>query len=100
PLSSSPMSGPGDVARAGPDPFGVASGTPTLFAALVRTMRPKQWVKNLLVIAAPAAAGVIDDQLLEIAAAFVAFCLAASATYLFNDALDAQADREHPTKRH
>jgi decaprenyl-phosphate phosphoribosyltransferase len=69
--------------------------------ALVRTARPKQWVKNVLVFAAPAAAGVLDeaDAILQTSVAFVAFCLAASATYLLNDAADAAADRLHPTKR-
>ena len=70
-------------------------------SALVRTARPKQWLKNVLVFAAPGAAGVLDDwsQLGRTAVAFVALCLAASGTYFLNDALDAEADREHPTKR-
>ena len=51
--------------------------------------------------AAPAAAGVLNegDAILETLVAFVAFCLAASATYFLNDAADAVADRLHPTKR-
>jgi decaprenyl-phosphate phosphoribosyltransferase len=70
--------------------------------ALVRTARPKQWAKNVLVFAAPAAAGVLDDAgaLADTIVAFVAFCLAASATYFFNDSRDAAADRLHPRKRH
>lgn len=70
-------------------------------AALVATARPKQWTKNLLVFAAPAAAGVLDepDVIAESLIAFVAFCLASSATYFLNDALDAEADRQHPRKR-
>lgn len=74
---------------------------PATWRALVRTARPKQWTKNALVFAAPAAAGVLDepDQLLRTLVAFVAFCLAASGTYFFNDALDAHADRLHPTKQ-
>ena len=69
--------------------------------ALLRTARPKQWLKNLLVVAAPGAAGVLTDpdQILRTAVAFVALCLAASGTYFLNDALDVDADREHPTKR-
>ena len=68
---------------------------------MLRTARPKQWVKNVLVFAAPGAAGVLDDpaQLARTVVAFVALCLAASATYFLNDALDAEADRSHPTKR-
>lgn len=69
--------------------------------AVISTARPKQWTKNVLVFAAPAAAGVLDegDALVKTLVAFVAFCLAASATYLLNDAADAAADRLHPTKR-
>jgi decaprenyl-phosphate phosphoribosyltransferase len=69
--------------------------------AIVKTARPKQWTKNVLVFAAPLAAGVLDqrDALLETLVAFVAFCLAASGAYFLNDASDAEADRLHPTKR-
>ncbi len=74
---------------------------PPTWRALVRTARPKQWTKNVLVFAAPAAAGVLDEpkHLVQTLVAFVAFCLAASGTYFFNDALDAHADRLHPTKQ-
>jgi decaprenyl-phosphate phosphoribosyltransferase len=70
--------------------------------ALVRLARPKQWIKNVLVIAAPGAAGVLGerDALVRTAIAFVCFCLAASGTYYLNDALDVDADRRHPTKRY
>lgn len=69
--------------------------------AIVRTARPKQWTKNVLVFAAPAAAGVLDqrDAMLQTLVAFLGFCLAASGTYFLNDANDAEADRLHPTKR-
>jgi len=69
--------------------------------ALLRLVRPRQWIKNLLVFAAPAAAGVLDDpsQLAHSVVVFVAFCLAASGTYCLNDVADAAADRHHPTKR-
>jgi decaprenyl-phosphate phosphoribosyltransferase len=72
-----------------------------LLAGLVRTARPKQWVKNLLVLAAPLASGFIDrdDNLLNALIALTAFCLAASGTYFWNDARDVEADRAHPTKR-
>jgi decaprenyl-phosphate phosphoribosyltransferase len=74
---------------------------PATWRSLLRTARPKQWTKNVLVFAAPAAAGVLDqwDHLAQTLVAFVAFCLAASGTYFFNDALDAHADRQHPTKQ-
>ena len=68
---------------------------------LLTAMRPRQWVKNVLVGIAPAAAGKAFH--LHVAArttvAFIAFCLAASGVYLVNDLLDTDADREHPTKR-
>ncbi|PWV52776.1 decaprenyl-phosphate phosphoribosyltransferase [Nocardiopsis sp. L17-MgMaSL7] len=69
--------------------------------ALVRACRPRQWVKNLLVFAAPATAGTLGDPrtLLLCAASFGLFCLAASGTYLLNDVRDAERDREHPRKR-
>lgn len=69
--------------------------------ALLRLARPKQWSKNLLVVAAPGAAGVLTQAtpLFRTAIAFVCFCLAASSTYFINDAIDVEADREHPRKR-
>lgn len=68
---------------------------------VVRTIRPHQWTKNVLVLAAPFASTRIfeADVLKGAAIAFVAFCLAASSIYLVNDAKDAEADRAHPTKR-
>lgn len=70
-------------------------------AALVRLVRPRQWIKNVLVFAAPAAAGVLDEGefLGRTLVMVLAFCLAASGTYCLNDAADAEADRQHPTKR-
>lgn len=69
---------------------------------ILRTARPKQWLKNVLVFAAPGAAGVLDqfDVFATTVLAFVSFCLAASGTYFWNDVLDVEADRSHPTKRH
>ncbi|HEX9338217.1 MAG TPA: decaprenyl-phosphate phosphoribosyltransferase [Pseudonocardiaceae bacterium] len=68
---------------------------------VLRTMRPRQWVKNVVVLAAPFAAGQVGHSavLRATLVAFVAFCLAASAVYLINDAKDVAADRAHPTKR-
>lgn len=68
---------------------------------LIKTSRPRQWVKNVLVAAAPFAAGVLPSGrvLANVSLAFVAFSLAASAVYLVNDAFDVVADRTHPTKR-
>jgi decaprenyl-phosphate phosphoribosyltransferase len=68
---------------------------------LLRACRPRQWVKNLLVLAVPVAAGALDDGavLLDAALALVAFTLASCATYLGNDVADREADRRHPVKR-
>lgn len=72
-----------------------------MVGGIVQTMRPRQWVKNVLVFVAPAAAGILAHRrpLADSAAAFVVFCLAASGTYCINDVLDRNADRMHPTKR-
>ena len=82
-----------------PPPIAAAGGS--LAGGLLRLARPKQWVKNVLVFAAPGAAGVLQhaDDLAKTVLAFVAFCLAASGTYYLNDAADVEADRHHPTKR-
>jgi decaprenyl-phosphate phosphoribosyltransferase len=73
----------------------------TLAGGLLRTARPRQWLKNVLVFAAPGAAGeLLDGSVLAHAlGAFAAWCLAASGVYFLNDALDAEADRAHPRKR-
>lgn len=70
-------------------------------AALIRASRPKQWLKNSLVLAAPLAAGKLlsDSVAAPVVAAMVAFTLAASGIYLVNDVRDAEADRLHPLKR-
>ncbi len=74
--------------------------TPNL-RRLVAAMRPRQWVKNVLVFAAPVFAGLIGEPevILRTTLAFVAFCFAASGIYLINDVRDAAEDRHHPTKR-
>jgi decaprenyl-phosphate phosphoribosyltransferase len=68
---------------------------------VLKTMRPRQWVKNVLVLAAPFVGGDLFTQgiAIHLAVAFVAFSLAASGIYLVNDANDVAADRAHPTKR-
>lgn len=69
--------------------------------ALLKTMRPKQWVKNIFVFAAL----VFDEKLfqppflLRTAAAFVLFCLISGTVYIINDIADREKDRQHPTKR-
>lgn len=68
---------------------------------LIRACRPRQWVKNVLVVAAPGAAGVLThpEVAWKVAAAFVCFCLLASATYLLNDVRDREEDARHPRRR-
>jgi decaprenyl-phosphate phosphoribosyltransferase len=79
-----------------------APARPLRSPALLRLVRPRQWVKNVLVFAAPFAAGDLleGDVPLRTVAGFAALCLAASGTYCVNDAADAEADRRHPDKRH
>lgn len=73
---------------------------PRLFA-LLALMRPRQWTKNLAVFVGI----VFAQQLFTLASleratlAFLAFCVAASATYILNDILDLENDRQHPAKR-
>ena len=88
---------PPAVPAAAPQPAASSS----LVRGIVRAARPKQWVKNVLVFAAPTAAGVLDSgpALRNTCLAFVAFCLVSSATYLMNDIGDVEQDRAHPTKR-
>ncbi len=68
---------------------------------LLRLFRPKQWVKNGLVFAALLFSGrFVQAASTELALlVFVGFCLASSAAYSLNDALDASQDRRHPKKR-
>ncbi|WP_326690022.1 MULTISPECIES: decaprenyl-phosphate phosphoribosyltransferase [unclassified Streptomyces] len=102
-------------ARGGEEPAGPDLGAPALsspapeagpggFAGcvygLLLTARPRQWIKNLLVVAAPAAAGQLASvaTAARLALVFALFTAAASAVYLLNDARDAEADRAHPDK--
>ena len=96
-MSSTAESSPGEATE-------TVTASGGLVRGVLRTARPRQWVKNVLVLAAPFAAfaaepvfhpGVVFDA----GVAFVAFCLVASAVYLVNDAIDVEADRAHPTKR-
>lgn len=85
----------------------VETGQPpaNLITGVIKAMRPRQWVKNVLVALAPVAAlgGPVHynyaDVATKVGVAFVVFCLAASSIYLINDARDVEADRAHPTKR-
>ena len=82
-----------DVDREAGRPSGLAAG-------LLREARPKQWVKNVLLLAAPGAAGVLTewDSLGPVLLGILAFCLTASGVYYVNDLLDVESDRAHPVK--
>lgn len=69
--------------------------------ALFKSLRPHQWLKNLIVFVPVLTAHKLSDPhaLTAAALAIFAFCLCASAVYLSNDILDLEADRHHPTKR-
>jgi decaprenyl-phosphate phosphoribosyltransferase len=95
--ASSPATAPGAPV---PPPADVPPKRDPLLVGLVKLARPKQWSKNVLVFAAPAAAGVLDNRQWAVDAmfAFACFCLAAAGTYYINDARDVEADRLHPKK--
>jgi decaprenyl-phosphate phosphoribosyltransferase len=78
-----------------------ARSRPALAGAALRACRPRQWSKSVLLLAAPAAAGVLGSATVaaEVVAAVVAFCMLSSATYLLNDVRDVEQDRRHPRKR-
>ncbi|MDQ6747048.1 MAG: decaprenyl-phosphate phosphoribosyltransferase [Candidatus Dormibacteraeota bacterium] len=81
---------------------GLSTSVPARFGVgpVVRLLRPTQWVKNLLVLAAPLFAARLFETpvLVRTVAALVAFCVASSAAYALNDVRDREGDRQHPTK--
>lgn len=67
---------------------------------LVREMRPRHWIKNLLLFLPLLAAHRLDlGAVLPVTVAFLAFSLSASSIYIANDLLDLDSDRRHPEKR-
>lgn len=68
---------------------------------LIRTMRPKQWTKNVVVYAGIVFDGQLFnvDAFLRITLGFILLCLISSSIYLINDLVDIEADRQHPKKR-
>jgi decaprenyl-phosphate phosphoribosyltransferase len=90
------------VSLARPRPAHPRPGGGRLGAGLIGAARPRQWAKNVLVFAAPAAAGVLlqPGVLGRALLVFLAFGLVASGTYYLNDVMDRDADRLHPDKRH
>jgi len=83
-----------------PDAIVTKSGMPRRFRATIRLMRPRQWTKNLALFVGL----VFAQQLFTLRSferafiAFAVFCLASSSIYIFNDLLDLERDRLHPTK--
>ncbi|QMW67818.1 decaprenyl-phosphate phosphoribosyltransferase [Mumia sp. ZJ1417] len=69
-------------------------------ASLLVSVRPRQWLKNLIVATAPLAAGVLAEPrvLMRVLVAVAAFTLVSAAVYLVNDVCDAEEDRRHPLK--
>ena len=71
-----------------------------MLVELIKTMRPKQWVKNILLFSAL----IFDRKLTNLPAflnslvGFIVFSLFASVVYIINDIVDIEADRQHPTK--
>lgn len=72
-----------------------------MLKALLKTMRPRQWTKNVFIFAALVFDGKLFqlDDFLRTLAGFGLFCIASSAIYIFNDLMDVEADRQHPIKR-
>jgi decaprenyl-phosphate phosphoribosyltransferase len=70
--------------------------------ALLRTIRPHQWVKNVFVAAPLVFSRHLEDRayLAREALAVLAFCMLSGAVYAFNDVRDVEADRRHPTKKY
>lgn len=73
----------------------------SVLRGLLRTMRPHQWTKNVIVFAGIVFDGqlFILDSFLRVLAAFVLLCLLSGSVYIINDLVDIESDRQHPTKR-
>jgi decaprenyl-phosphate phosphoribosyltransferase len=89
------------VPGASHEPPGASPGTRTRARAALVLARPRQWIKNSLVVAAAGAAGALgdDDVPARVAVAAVAFCLLSAGIYALNDVRDVDEDRRHPRKR-
>lgn len=73
----------------------------TFIWALIRAVRPRQWVKNFALFAGLIFSGQLDHfpSVVQAGQAFIIFCLATSAIYILNDLFDVERDRMHPFKR-
>jgi len=96
-----PLPGAARAARACAPVLELIDLRPPRSRSLLRSLRPHQWAKNLLVFLPLLTAHRVDDPgaLAHGAAAFVALCLVASAVYVINDLVDLAHDRTHPRKR-
>jgi len=103
-VNSQAALGPGrdtDTARAAVVPVtSLRPGTGRVLRGLLVSTRPRQWLKNVVVLAAPAAAGVIGDPAVAVRVVGTAllFSAVSGGLYLLNDVADRQADRAHPAK--
>lgn len=70
--------------------------------ASLKLLRPTQWLKNLMLLFPPFLGGaLLQEGLLQKAVIpLLAFCLASSSTYVFNDIFDKERDSQHPSKKH
>ena len=69
--------------------------------ALYISCRPKQWIKNLLVFAAPIFSLNINSRVFFLSIfSLICFCLISSSIYLLNDSLDINEDKKHPIKKY
>lgn len=73
----------------------------SILFAIVKAIRPRQWLKNLALFAPIIFTGqLFDKELFTVSVkAFLIFCAVSSANYLFNDVMDAPKDRKHPFKK-
>ncbi len=97
-LAPGENTGPQEVVPAG---VAVSVSPARWLRAVVRTTRPRQWPKNLLVFAAPLAGASLgrDNGLGYALLAMFAFGCASAAVYFVNDVVDVERDRRHPVKR-
>ena len=84
-----------------PTPEGALTVQRSNWRGLIKTMRPRQWVKSVIVFAALVFDGklFVPELFLKTTLVFAAFCLLSSSVYILNDLVDMEKDRQHPRKR-
>ncbi len=92
---------PDTIERAGPQPGYVPASGRSLAISLLLSLRPAQWIKNLIVFAALVGSGqlFVPGSVVRSIEALAIFCALSGAVYLLNDVADREADRQHPLKR-